>query len=257
MKFRVKLSQHREGYIDIYAENMGEALKKADELYNQQGKELPDMEDVGPIQLSIFSLLKKEEKEEDREPPEFGRQMVEEYLKRNGWPDPDQNTIDWLLCDGPWLEQRKECVMNNYDLCDAERWLHLLDVLGTDVSFRAAMLVEGVLWENDNDILEHDKAETLISAVDGALRTYLENACSELAAYGALAENTWNVTWEDVLALSQAFGLESAQLLSPEKIPVEPKPALSSLIQSANERSGEKPETPKIQKHPYEIGGSL
>lgn len=55
MKITVKLTQVREAHVEIEAKDMQEALAKAHDIYTVQGRQLPEMEDVGPLRISIDS----------------------------------------------------------------------------------------------------------------------------------------------------------------------------------------------------------
>jgi len=44
MQYTIKITQTREGYVQIEAENARDALTKAEDLYNGQGHVLPDLD---------------------------------------------------------------------------------------------------------------------------------------------------------------------------------------------------------------------
>ncbi len=49
MRVGITITKTLEGQVEIDAESRAAALRKADDLYNKEGRELPDMEDVGPL----------------------------------------------------------------------------------------------------------------------------------------------------------------------------------------------------------------
>ena len=51
MKFPIKIKQILEGHVVIDADSLEEALQKADQKYNREGHELPDMDDVNPLKF--------------------------------------------------------------------------------------------------------------------------------------------------------------------------------------------------------------
>jgi len=57
MKCRVKITQVLEGYVDLDVDRPEDALMVADDLYRRQGMELPDMDDVNPLQFSLEEIL--------------------------------------------------------------------------------------------------------------------------------------------------------------------------------------------------------
>lgn len=60
MKFPVEIIQAKKGFVEIEAETMQEALMKVNELFNEKGEELPDMEDFQPLSFEC-NLLNKEQ----------------------------------------------------------------------------------------------------------------------------------------------------------------------------------------------------
>ena len=50
---RVKIRQVLEGYVDIDAATAEEAIRKAKDIYEGQGEELPDMDDGLPLEFSV------------------------------------------------------------------------------------------------------------------------------------------------------------------------------------------------------------
>ena len=57
MKCRVKITQVLEGYVDLEVDRPEDALALADDIYRQQGEELPDMDDCQPLQFSLEEIL--------------------------------------------------------------------------------------------------------------------------------------------------------------------------------------------------------
>lgn len=54
MKYKILIQQILNGYVEIEAPDEATALDIADTLYNEEGQELPDMEDGIP--LSFFLI---------------------------------------------------------------------------------------------------------------------------------------------------------------------------------------------------------
>lgn len=58
-EYRIKITQIREGYVTVRAEGGPTAARaKAIELYETQGKELPDMEDSACLRFSVVGIIK-------------------------------------------------------------------------------------------------------------------------------------------------------------------------------------------------------
>lgn len=57
MKCRVKITQVLEGYVDLEVDRPEDAVALADDRYNLQGEELPDMDDCQPLQFSVEEIL--------------------------------------------------------------------------------------------------------------------------------------------------------------------------------------------------------
>ena len=54
-RFRIAITQVLQGFVDIQASNEEEARSIADCIYNYMGKELPDMEECGPLEITIVA----------------------------------------------------------------------------------------------------------------------------------------------------------------------------------------------------------
>jgi hypothetical protein len=52
-KYAILIEQIRQGIVEIEAESREDALDKADEMYNRQGKELPEMDDCEGLRFTI------------------------------------------------------------------------------------------------------------------------------------------------------------------------------------------------------------
>lgn len=86
-------------------------------------------------------------------------EQVEKYLISQGHP------YDGVLCDiflnaGDKQHLYNECVANNYDLADFDRWLHLIDVFGCEIKYETAMKIDKALYEEDLEIMELGNTDT-------------------------------------------------------------------------------------------------
>ena len=60
MKYRIKVTQTLEGFVDLDAKTPEAALALADDMYRLQGMELPDMDDGYPLSFSVEETLEQE-----------------------------------------------------------------------------------------------------------------------------------------------------------------------------------------------------
>lgn len=204
MEIKVKITQVREGYATIPCDNVADGLKRADELYNVQGRELPDMEDVGALKLSLAGVIHQSREEVMKAGP-LKADEVELYLMSHGCPHPGEADMGWLLYAGERQLQATEAVRNQYDLSDVDRWFHLMDMVGNELSFRAAMFIDNALSEKDSDAMEVQSIQEILEASDGELTERLEQLSSCMKENGKCPENSWNVTAQDIAFLSKAF----------------------------------------------------
>lgn len=49
MKYTIEICQKLRGFVDIEADNVNDALAIANKRYNNDGTELPDMDDFEPL----------------------------------------------------------------------------------------------------------------------------------------------------------------------------------------------------------------
>lgn len=82
------------------------------------------------------------------------REQVEAYFKSQGRPWADESWYDEFLNAGEKQPLYDEIVQNEYGLPDVERWFHLMEVMGVDLSFKTAMKIADALWEADLEALE-------------------------------------------------------------------------------------------------------
>ena len=54
-KYRIEIIQQRAGYVDIEAGSEKEASEIAERLYNEEGHELPDMDDISELIINVQS----------------------------------------------------------------------------------------------------------------------------------------------------------------------------------------------------------
>lgn len=86
--------------------------------------------------------------------PPLVRAEVEEYLRKQGRPWADEDYYDEFMNAGDRQHFYNEIVRNNYNMSDVDRWFHLIDVLGVDLSYKTAMQIAGALWEADIETTE-------------------------------------------------------------------------------------------------------
>lgn len=80
--------------------------------------------------------------------------QVAEYLKREGYPGPDSVLVDIFMNAGKRQHQYDECVINQYAMPDFDRWMHLQDVLGIELSYQTAMAIDGALHKENLETME-------------------------------------------------------------------------------------------------------
>lgn len=240
MKITVKLTQVREAHVEIEANDMQEALAKAHDLYTVQGRELPEMEDVGPLRISIDSSHIKAP-EPKQYTGDLCKEEVEEYLTKNGYPHPSQDAINDFLDGGERQPFFTEAVRNAYDLCDVDRWFHLMDVLDAPISFRAAIFVDSALWEEEYETMELNTVNDLLEPPEGILKQRLEDLLADVSANGKISDPEVSITLPDLHTLAKALKLNIPKTLADKAVAAELKPPLSSLINDASSRAGSIP----------------
>lgn len=81
--------------------------------------------------------------------------VIEKYLKGQGNPCPMREEIAEWQHNGKNQWQYNECILNNYDLCDFDRWQYLQQILGTTFEFKTAMEIAGSLYVNEDiDVID-------------------------------------------------------------------------------------------------------
>jgi len=232
LKFKIKITQTLEGYAEIEAENAAAALDAAKNHFVRDGAELPDMEDGYPLHFQVVP-------EKVLAADLSGEERVAQYLKDQGHPHPDQDgTLHEFLNGNEKQWMYDEAVEKGYALPDVDRWFNLVRVLEKPISFRAAMMIDASLWEEDLDLLEANTPKDLFATVKGCCKRETELLISEFREKGTVIPNEWGVTDNDILILSSAYDSVFPELS-------ERKPALSTLIQSADAKaSSYVPEAP-------------
>lgn len=224
MKFDVKITQILEGHVEVEAEDFSAALKIVDERFNKNGEELPDMDDTRPLQFSASPV-----RAYPLEQAAIGSEEIKEYLIHNGIPHPSRDQIDEFLYGGENQAMYDETVRNGYELCDVDRWFHLKELIGEPISFRAAIMIDDALWEEEYESLEINSISEILETPEGICKDRIENLISDVNKSGAFVPNDWGVTLDDMVSLSKALNI-------PLTITAEQKPSLSSLIESADSK---------------------
>lgn len=234
MKFNIKITQIREGFVEIEAEDHNKALDIAELLYRVEGRELPEMEDGYPLQ---FRVEYPQQVEKDPVPitGEVTREDVEKYLISQGHPNPSKSQIDEFF--GPENKAMyDEAVRNQYSMYDLDRWFHLKEVLGEPISFHLAMFIDNALWTEEYEAMEISSPAELLDTPEGILKGNIEQIIKDFATNHESNIEWWGnqdlhpIRREDADVLSRVFG----HMLTVE---LEQKQSLSSLIQSADSRS--------------------
>lgn len=84
-------------------------------------------------------------------------EQIVEYYKRNGYPNPDKIDIeDFQMTekDDELYMQFWECIAEDYELCDFDRYIHFERRCNIKISYADFLKIMNVLWENDIEILE-------------------------------------------------------------------------------------------------------
>ena len=245
MKFDVKITQILEGHVEIEAESAAAALRAADALYNKGGAELPDMDDVSPLRFNAEPVL--EMVQTPTVLPEHP--SVEEircYLIANGYPHPSTDLIEEFLCAGENQFMYDEAVRNNYSMGDLDRWFNLKNAIEEPISFRAAMMIDDALWDEEHDSMEIRKKSDLWHTPEQICRKRLETLADEYNSNRSDLKDQWGLQDEDLPKLARAFNLTLSK--DPQV-----KPPLSSLIDLADSRQSSstgihRPATPEPQR---------
>lgn len=134
-------------------------------------------------------------------------EQVVAYLKRWGHPHPEEDgTLDEFMNGDELQWMYDEAVRNDYDFPDMDRWICLVNALGAEISFDAAMAIEGALYEEDLDSHEFERAEDFLHTPRGV--------CGDMLRASLGMDNVWRlpadvrlVTGEkDLEALRGVFG---------------------------------------------------
>ncbi len=185
MTFNVKIFQTFEGVVQIDASNPEQAQTIADRLYNQEGRELPDMTEAGPLQFRVLRdpiekvKIVAEQELAAKNSDEPSMEEVKQYLIRQGHPNPKEDGTLYEFTGEECHEMYSEAVRNDYDLCDVDRWFHLVRILDAPISFRLAMLIENALWQEDNEALEVVHPKDLLK---GLCKTTLQQLVSDFSS---------------------------------------------------------------------------
>ncbi len=101
--------------------------------------------------------------ESDSNDQHLTREQVEQYLIKQGYCLDDFNKpikehVDWFLYEPTHKEQIAETVLNNYDVCDFDRWMKIQRVLfgneAEEIPFKTAMEIAQSLWEENIEVLD-------------------------------------------------------------------------------------------------------
>lgn len=224
MKFKIKITQMLEGYAEIEADTAADALTAATNHFQRDGAALPDMEDCYPLHFQV-APEKVQEKELS------GEEKVIAYLKSQGYPHPETDgTLHDFMNGGDMQWMFDEAVENRYDLCDVDRWIHLVQLLDKPVSFRAAMMVEDALWSEDLELLEINSPKEVLDTEKSICKNRIAFLVDVFSKDGTIEPNEFDVTDQDLVTLATALDISLSA-------PVKQKPHLSSLIESADAKS--------------------
>ena len=105
------------------------------------------------------------------------REMIEDWFHRNGYPEPSKDWIDTFFWhpDEARREQHWEAVLNDYELCDFDRWQHFQDVMTTACSWRTFKPIMDALYAEDIEVLDLGRGEPVSPAKeDLSVLTYAE-----------------------------------------------------------------------------------
>lgn len=202
MKFDIKITKTLEGTVEIEAENAAAALKAAEEIYNN-GAELPDMEDGTPLRFSLDNEIAQERP---------SKEEVERYMKAQGYPDTALFFVQQFV-QGENADMFNEAVLNNYSLDDVQRWVHLKNILGSELSFRAAMMVDTALWFEDLNTLDMTSREDILLTPNGIAKQRLEKLAEELSTGKQRIRSMLKLSDESAKFLVNAFNMA----IEPEK----------------------------------------
>lgn len=116
-----------------------------------------------------------------------------------------------------------------------------MDVIGTPISFRAAMFIDVALWEEEYESLEIQTVDQLLAPPEGILKQRLEDLLADVSANGKISDPEVSITLPDLHTLAKALKLNTLKALADKAVAAEPKPPLSSLINDASSRAGSIP----------------
>lgn len=96
------------------------------------------------------------------------REMIIDYLTQQGY-EPEEQQILNFLNPSRYPKQHWEAVQEQYDIFDFDRWIHLMDLLGYEMSFKTAMTINSALWEEDIETIEcqpiHEQRTALFKTI--------------------------------------------------------------------------------------------
>jgi len=118
----------------------------------------------------------------------LSKQQIEDYLKKQGYPEPSPLQIYQFENAGEHQAHFDEAVENNYEIADFDRWIVLMDLLGTEMTFKTAMAFDSDQGNEDIETLElqkdiqYDRMKTALCNILTAIDDTLSGGDSELKA---------------------------------------------------------------------------
>ncbi|MBQ1237147.1 MAG: hypothetical protein IIX70_02530 [Oscillospiraceae bacterium] len=229
-EFDIKITKVLEGHVKMKAESPAAALAAAENLYIKEGRELPDMEEPYPLQIRIAPPYIAKEKPPISTGEHPSPEEVEYYLIQQGYPQPSADLTGEFMNGGEKQPMYDEAVRNGYCMADLDRWLQLNSLMSEPVSFRAAMMIEDALWEEDCELLECNSLKDLLETANQVCRDRIAFVIDVYKQDGTIVPNEWDITDQDVMALANAF--EAVLTATPAQ-----KRSLSSIIESADSKA--------------------
>lgn len=129
---------------------------------------------------------------------------IETYLRDQGIPHPDPNDISAWKDNGKWQKQYDECIENNYDIPDFDRWQLLQKILKVEISYDTAMKISSALENDGIDIMDlPNNFETLWNTEEKALHPSVESPALEEQPSADQLDPSLLSRKEDILDLVQ------------------------------------------------------
>ena len=75
---------------------------------------------------------------------------IVKYLEKNGYDDALEMSLEDITENGKFAKQFNEAVSNNYHIADYDRWVHLIKVLGEEISYGTSIEIGRVLLDNES-----------------------------------------------------------------------------------------------------------